>query len=280
MDGSGGTVAVHAVGGTSDVTVAGTWAGILPDGHGSLLLSELPKDQAYPDRSRIWTNGSLGLEIAGHGMPMAWSPDGRYLALESSFEESGGTGGSISADLEVLEFPGATPVHMPGDRRVDGHSPLLFSPDSRSLVATTAVEASRGVYSPTLYDIGGDVTRAIPAPGYGLSWAPDGRLVVQAEDGTLRLWSPTDGSVAAGPVRLLAYGPTVDDVVTAGALIDGSPTTIEVATQRGAVTLTATGIDPSATWAPDGLAVFVVTGGTGAIGSVDPLIWLPAPGVP
>ena len=39
QDGSGGgTVAVHAVGGTSDVTIAGTWAGVLPDGHGSLLL--------------------------------------------------------------------------------------------------------------------------------------------------------------------------------------------------------------------------------------------------
>jgi len=275
---AGGSVTVHALDGTPDIDIPGTWAGILPNGHGTLVLP-IPNGVDPPDAFRVWTAGTLGPAITGHGDPMRWSPDGHLLALESGITYGGGTGASITADLQVLQFPGPVPLRVPGDTRLDGHTPLLFSADSGSLVATTAVDASPGVYSPTLYDLHADTTRPIAVPGYGLSWTPDGRLVVQAEDGAVRLWSPVDGSVTAGPAGLLAYGPDVGDVVTSATQVNGSPTTIEVTATTGSLTLATTGASPSATWTPDGSAIFVATGGSGYIGSLEPLVWLPAPGL-
>src|SRR5450759_3735656 len=78
-----GTASVHSIDGTESNVVPGTFGGMLGNGHGSVALmapvvaSEAPADESF----QIWSNGQLEPRIAGFGLPVRWSADGRLLAL-------------------------------------------------------------------------------------------------------------------------------------------------------------------------------------------------------
>jgi hypothetical protein len=122
------------------------------------------------------------------GVPMAWSPDGRWLAGELS-------GPVIDLDRPVvwlLDLTTGTVTHVAVHNAV-GRVPqaVAFAPDGRELAVYAALTGdgdelpTGGVLS--IFDLAGELRREIPlsdrqamAPG-GTAWSPDGRLLVVIE---------------------------------------------------------------------------------------------------
>lgn len=126
---------------------------------------------------------------------LAWSPDGRRLAVVSQIRFSDSEPDATAAEVWLAE-PGAAPPSSgrpPGWRRVaaasDGWSfRLEWSPDGRMLAV-----AGRGVV---------DLDGRVVLPGVTGSWSPDGRWLVQGVDaGRMFLWDLRTGEGRRVPIE-------------------------------------------------------------------------------
>lgn len=288
-DGVDGPVTLHAVYATNGVlppSLPGTWAGVLGNGHGSLVLnSALPQGAYAGDHFQVWTNGTLGPLITTYGTPMAWSPDGTLLVLEQSrntvVRPTGivlADTGSYEAELHVLRFPGGRPLPGFPSGLIVG-SPAYFSPDGRYLAADGTPTDSRS-QGAIIVDLTTGAVRSLGLFVPVLGWTPDDRVVVLTTNEHALLWGPdgtlTDPGVPAGAV---GYGPTMTDLALAPAISDAGPTLI-IESSRGSVTVPMHVTLSSASdvvWTSGGQAVFVDTATTDAQQLMDQLLRVPVP---
>jgi hypothetical protein len=181
-----GTVALHSTDGTDSATVPGTFGGMIGNGHGSVALmapvigSTFAADVSF----RIWSGGQLGQPITGFGEPVAWSPDGRLLALISeSPTGSGGVGGPIPGTLTVLELPSRSVVlaRQFTDVRMD----VYLSPDDGELATSDG----------TVLELADDQsTRVSGRPQGWTSWRRGHRQVFASSPAARRM--PRPGTTA------------------------------------------------------------------------------------
>jgi WD40 repeat protein len=220
-----------------------------------------------PDSSRVATAGP-GLQIrdaasgketltlgkpAGWGGPLAWSPDGRLLAVNSS-----GQGIKILDPLSgnetcTLGSPSASPVW-----RLHGGAAvwllLAWQPHGRWLASAHFDHAVRLWDTVTGQEIATLQGHADEVDG--LAWSPDGtRLASGSHDHTAKIWDTTGGDDALrghlGQVRSLAW--SSDDARLASASTDGAVIIWDAASGREILTryVHASGVSAAA-WSPDG----------------------------
>ncbi len=248
-----GTVASHSTDGTASASLPGTFGGILGNGHGSVALmapvtgSTMASDVGF----RIWSAGQLGQSITGFGEPVAWSPDGRLLALISeSPTGGGGVGGPISGTLTVLEPVSGRVVlaHQFPDVRMD----VYLSPDDSKLATSGG----------TALDLSDGKTTQITARPQG--WTADGSLVVVGGDQRVSLWTPTGTTVVPDAFDWAIFGPNAGDVATLPAANQNSdnptlPTTAVVRRGGSSASIPLNGSLEMATWSSTGVC-FIAAG--------------------
>jgi hypothetical protein len=168
---------------------------LLGSGRGQLAIAGQGGHGASDQTFVVWDGHSL--TTPQHGVPIAWSADGRRLAVldtggHTARWGSGGSrsawgdnyaGSSISGSLDVFSFPGLRSVaSISGSFHVDAGSPVYgyalaasFSPGGRNLLI-----------SGTLVDLNSGATRQV---GQG-DWLADGTLVTTSGGRVLR-WRGT-----------------------------------------------------------------------------------------
>lgn len=259
-------VIVRSVDGTERTKVPGQYSGILGNGHGLVALVEATDARDWPEAFRIWSASGLGPKIRGRGFPVAWSPDGHLLALFKPTPKATGDSGSVGlastgggdtpATLSVLRFPGATPVAGGTGAVLDTRTVLAFSPDGHWL----ALSGGEGT---VIFDLHGGrpttVSRLTP-----LGWSPDGRLVLQGPDGTVRLRAPSGSLTDPGlPPGFVHYGPSMDDVAIfqQDAIDKGSGRAlIRIGDFSVTIPLFMAGPGATVLWTADGSACYLATG--------------------
>jgi WD40 repeat protein len=227
---------------------------VLPDGHGSVAISEWSDASELHSSFRLWTS-QFGLGPLLPGEPAAWSSDGRKLAVQQVAAAAAGpghrgitlaAGGPPQTSLEVLDgstlrrlaaFP-----HDPFDAR----SMIQFDPTG-TFVATESL----------VFDLTRDVTLSLPAQEEAIAWSHDGRLLVASfASGAILPWDPATHTL--GP----PYTPGARLRTSDGQLLVVPPRFADLPAQ-----LLVSGISPDGllrAWSPD-------TGG-------DAPLWLvPAP---
>jgi WD40 repeat protein len=166
--------------------------GVLLSPDGSLVAvpgSLAPEDFAIID---LTTGKERYPDLSGE--PLAWSPDGRRLAVELS-------GPAVDLDrpvVQVLDLANGAVTTIAVDNAAGtGHVPAAaaFSPDGRELAIHTRRESEPGGVV-SIFDLAGNRQRVIPlseqqalADG-GTGWSPDGTLFVVIE---ASLDGPTSG---------------------------------------------------------------------------------------
>jgi hypothetical protein len=247
-----GTVAIHSLDGSDSTVVAGSYGGILGNGHGSVaLLAPLVGGDAPPDDSfHVWSNGQLGPRIAGYGQPMRWSADGRLLALVADRSTTGtvnGMGGAIPGTLTVLRLPEQTVVaSVPlDDTRLD----VYFSPDGGRLATSAGlvVDLSNG--------------RTATVANYADDWTSSGALVVMDSSRRVSLWTPARTASIPNAFEWAVFGPTNDDIATLPAASDNLalPTTAVVRRGSASVSIQLNDGVGTATWSSTSVC-FIATG--------------------
>ena len=179
----------------------------------ALLAAHIPHAGAPDQRGWEWhylqglANHSAVTTIEPASGPaewVAWSPDGRWLAV----------GG---ADVEIWEPEAAAPsatLKRSGAGRSspdEGSGPLAWSPDGTRLA--TASGGTVAVWDPLTAEIVFSLSTQA-APVCRLCWSPDGRRLATGDHlGTIRLWEASAGAepvVCRGSVswvRSLAWSP-------------------------------------------------------------------------
>jgi hypothetical protein len=224
--GSEATVSLYAVDGHKQATLPGTYTEdsattglnggmLIGSGHGQLAIADQGGRSVSEFEFVVWDGHSISAARAG--VPIAWSADGRWLAVltmgghatqsgsnAASTDRTWGdgskggrqpgfapgaavTGSSITGSLQVMSGAGLkTVTTVSGSFRVSAGSPVygysldaVFSPDGRRLLI-----------SGTLVDLGTATTRQV---GQG-DWLPDGTLVTTSGGHVLR-WQGTSSSV-------------------------------------------------------------------------------------
>ncbi len=153
---------------------------------------------------------TLPIDGSGHVKAMAFSPDGRLLAI-----------GRREADVVLVEFKGSVSTRKLGIR-VKETSDLAFSPDG-TLLAVSSHDSPRIV----LWDLPNNRERAIlvghDTPVYSVHFAPDGRslISVASKDRQLHIWEIATNRLVcrleniASPPHCLTYSPDGRQVATA-----------------------------------------------------------------
>jgi WD40 repeat protein/uncharacterized protein YjbI with pentapeptide repeats len=174
-------------------------------------------------RCRIWdaSTGELRQAFGVHHSyrqndnPVAWSPDGRYLAYGIDITKVDVLDGETKA--EVMRLTGPLPVTTAILRSV-----LAWSPDSRCI----AYGGSQTVV--WIFDVDtGKLLRTISDAGtvYSAAWSPDGRHLATCSDSkTVRIWGVGPGGTARtmtvdhdhGPVTSVAWSPDGRHLATGG----------------------------------------------------------------
>jgi len=246
-----GTVTVHSIGGAESTVVPGSFGGLLGNGHGSVALtapiaaSEAPADESF----QIWSNGQLGQPISGYGHPVAWSPDGKLLALvgESPTAGPNGVGGPIPGTLTVLRLPEKTVIlsRPLDDIRLD----VYFSPDGTRLATSDGL---------VLNLVGGDSTQLT---GSTDGWTSTGALIVVGQDHRVSLWRPAGSAVVSNAFEWAVFGPNEGDVATLPAADENlsSPVTAVVRRAGGEVSIPLNVGLGTAAWSTGGVC-FIATG--------------------
>jgi WD40 repeat protein len=253
-------------------------------------------------------SGRLQHTLAGHSsavLGVSFSPDGRRLA-----SCSGDVEGEGDASIRLWDTATGEPL-----ARLVGHESAVcgvaFSPDGRRLASVSGAVLSRADDSLRLWDSQSGSCLGVYTGHSGLvscvEFSPDGQLIATGSfDRSVRLWAADDGGPVAtltghgSPVLCLAFSP--DGAILASG--SGDPLRLgehvvrlwDVATGRPLTVLTGhdSGIFALA-WSPDGSRLASGSGnlplplvardpGDTSIriwdGSGEPLLRLPAPGLP
>lgn len=248
-----GTVAIHSLDGSGSTVVAGSYAGILGNGHGSVaLLAPLVGGGAPPDDSfHVWSNGQLGPRIAGYGQPRRWSADGRLLAFTAEGKLTDGPrgmGGSIPGTLTVLRLPEQTVVaSVPLD---DIRFDVYFSPDGGRLATSAGlvVDLSNG--------------HQIQVTGRPDGWTASNELVLVDSNYRVSLWTPAKTVTIPNAFNWAIFGPTDDEIATLPAADDSDNPALPmtaVVRRGGASVSIQLGWSKVATWSSTGVC-FIATG--------------------
>jgi hypothetical protein len=257
-----GTATVHSIDGTESNVVPGTFGGMLGNGHGSVALmapvvaSEAPADESF----QIWSNGQLEPRIAGFGLPVRWSADGRLLALVGEGAISRGTNGlgseravlvaagsPLPGTLALLKLPEKTVVlsRPLDDIRLD----VYFSPDGARLATSDGL----------VLDLADAST--VQVTGGTEGWTTTGALVVVGLDHRVSLWTPAGTTVVPDAFDWAAFGPNEGDIATLPAADDnlGAPVTAVVRRAGGEVSIPLNVGLSMAAWSAGGVC-FIATG--------------------
>jgi WD40 repeat protein len=198
--GQGWSAWLRSLDGSQSTRVAGT-VDLVDDGRGSVAL--VSYSSGAEPAFQVWTAGRLS---ASHpGRPVAWSADGRLLAV---FRVDAGpadaAGGRTLAWLEVVDATDLRVLHDFAAPQFDSRSRALFDPSGR-MVATDA----------GIFDLSNGSVADLPANSSAVAWLPDGRLVVSSPDGlSVRTWDPATAT-ASSPLPAGTQLATADgDVVT------------------------------------------------------------------
>jgi WD40 repeat protein len=136
-------------------------------------------DPTVPSVEVVLVCSTLWEEEGPECDPLAWSPDGKWVALDISFNQSGPVDpreGLYLLDADCLLSLTSCPPTM---RRISDYQiSASWSPDSRHL----AFGDYRGTV--TVFDIASGSSIAVDTPGYlnGVSWSPDGECIAFSSD--------------------------------------------------------------------------------------------------
>jgi WD40 repeat protein/tetratricopeptide (TPR) repeat protein len=190
-----------------------SWPGVYvmtfsPDGRLLATASQTPNEDPFVfGEVRLWdaaTGRALGppLPHANWVAALAFSPDGKVLV----------TGGYDSA-VHFWDTAKGTPLGRPlflGDIVQS----LAFSPDGK-ILAVGHTPRNPGPSGLTLLNVAHRrrIGKTVPGPRWFLLFSPDGKRLLTADSGTLRLWNPTTGDqvgptmAEAAEVQAIAFSP-------------------------------------------------------------------------
>jgi WD40 repeat protein len=185
---------------------------------GDLSFTVQVWDPATGRNLRTFTADSFG------GGAMAWSPDGRYLAITNVFLRLGvgrgtirvwdgqGRGAVMDLDCHRLVQLGGSPGDMPPLRSLE------WSPDGR-LLAGGAKNGTVTIWNDKTHKVQESFTGSSSVVEW-LCWSPNGRyLAAQSNAGTARIWDPTTGIMVSAlnwSVQAAAWSPDSSALVTGG----------------------------------------------------------------
>ncbi len=252
-DAAHGTVTVHAIDGTENSVLPGTFGAMLGNGHGSVALAAPVVGSSYTvDESfRIWSDGQLGQPITGYGHPVRWSADGRLLALVSQSPTGAGphaVGGPIPGSLQVMKLPEKTvAMSRPlADIRLD----VYFSPDGTRLATSDGVVLNLADARSTQLSVGSVQ-----------GWTSARELVVVGQDHRVSLWTPAATTVVTNAFDWAYFGPEDGDIATLPTADDNlsAPVTAVVRRAGGEVSIPLNSGVSMAVWSSSGIC-FIATG--------------------
>ncbi len=260
--------------------LAGTYGGVLANGHGAALLHRAPPPYAYAGTDfQFWANGRLSPMITAPGMPVAWSPDGRLVAVTESTATVrvtdgvtlASTGGPIMGFLHVLRFPDGAVVRSFRDHPINLQGGVAWSPNSRYVAA-----GNYGAEGVLVFDLSTGDVWPVQVPASFWRWAPDGRLAITNPDGTTLMWNPKASLTASGlPAGHPIWGPSMDEVAI---LPEGQPPGLAVMLRTPGTALSVRvdsgGPGFPVAWARDGTSCLLTTAST-TMGRADELLRVP-----
>ncbi|MBY5904156.1 TIR domain-containing protein [Rhizobium leguminosarum] len=194
------------------------FADFSPDGRRILTATKMESDSNDSDAGdsterviRLWS-GMTGEPVSdfvseGHGGPVAFSPDGKFILFVSGDE-------ARLRDSSVGDPMGEPMMHS------DVVASAVFSPDGKRVV-TASFDSTAQVRDASTGTPIGRAMRHL-GPVNVADFSPDGKRVVTAsDDGTARLWDAASGTPMGGamkhlgPVNFAAFSPDGRYIVTA-----------------------------------------------------------------
>jgi len=282
-----GSVIVHSLAGTAEMVASSTSGGIVGSGTSRIAILD-PYTQTTPARFRVFGSSAASTPADAswfsadeiEGSPVVWSSDASLLAVFVDISTAAASGliartvsvrrdpfsgaaklaaaSSMSARLVVRRYPGDTIVPTPNDI-FQGPAEWSFSPDDRFVVGGGVTQATG------IVDLRSGRLTELPLGHAG--WTPDGNLVLVRDNGSAALWHP-DGSITETglPAGTPTFGPRPDEAFVTPPYAQGiaGNALVQIGGRSAAIPLLPYAPFASATWAPDGSACFVATGGDNA----------------